>query len=259
MPKSTSSSLISSKQPRRSTPIVLALPSALYSVAFSISVLLFFSFGREPTTCNLFDIKRKKRISRDKLVVFNAIGRKSNLILVEHARREVFRKEEWDCVTFMYAKEHRIEADSKYLLLLNDDLDCSIIRMPGLHWGDFLHFISPTLTSNYDYISIVLDDVFIPHQGEHKINVSEMIAKMEENSIDVFSPCVINDTFGSVGKALRRGLEECVVEVDYIEIYVKFFTRKAWDCFFKMLHYSGRKGWYYDVWFKDFCPNLTLA
>lgn len=26
-----------------------------------------------------------------------------------------------------------------------------------------------------------------------------------------------------------------------------------------MLHYSGRRGWFYDVLFKDSCPNLTFA
>lgn len=246
------------KHPPRSTSIVWALSLAFYSVVFSVTMLPFLFVAREPTIYNLFHIKRRKGI-RDKLVVFNAIGRKSNLILVEHARREIFHKEEWDCISFMYVKEDRIEADSKYLQLLDNDLGCSIIRMPGLHWGDFLHFISPTLTSNYDYVSIVLDDVFIPHQGEHEVNVSEMIVKMKDNSIDVFSPCIINDTFGSMGKAQRRGLEGCVVEVDFIEVYIKLFTRKAWECFFKMLHYTGRKGWYYDVLFKDFCPNFTLA
>lgn len=117
-------------------------------------------------------------------MVFNAIGIESNLILVEHARRNIFSKGEWDCISFMYAGEDDIDNDAKYLLLLKDDLGCSISRVPGLYWGDFLHFISPTLTSNYNYISIVLDDVFIPHSGEHKVDVNEVIAKMKEKGID---------------------------------------------------------------------------
>lgn len=55
-------------------------------------------------------------------MVFNAIGIESNLILVEHARRNIFSKGEWDCISFMYAGEDDIDNDAKYLLLLKDDL-----------------------------------------------------------------------------------------------------------------------------------------
>ena len=234
-----------------------------FSAAFTLSFAPYFFVQHKPLKCGSLDLhlqvnQNKNQVSKN-LVVFNAIGRKSNLILIEHARRNVFSQDAWDCIAFMYADEDHIENDAKYLQSLKDDLGCSISRMPGLHWGDFLHFISPTLTSNYDYISIVLDDVFIPHSGEHNVDVHEMIVKMKENGIDVFSPCVINDTFESLKKAQRKGFEECIGEVDYIEIYVKLFTREAWVCFFNMLHYSGKRGWFYDVLFKDFCPNLTLA
>lgn len=233
----------------------------LLLAAFTLSLATYFFVPHEPLKCALFDlqIEQNKNQLTKNLVVFNAIGRKSNLILIEHARRNIFPQDDWDCIAFMYADDDDIENDSKNLQLLKDDLFCSISRMPGLHWGDFLHFISPTLTSNYYYISIVLDDVFIPHSGEHKVDVHKMIEQMKENGIDVFSPCVISDTFESLRKAQRKGLEECIGEVDYIEIYVKLFTREAWACFFKMLHYSGKRGWFYDVLFKEFCPNLTLA
>ena len=232
-----------------------------FSAAFTVSWAPYFCVPHEPVKCGLLGLQvnqNKNQVTKN-LVVFNAIGRKSNLILIEHARRNVFSQDDWDCIAFMYADEDRIENDAKYLQLLKDNLGCSISRMPGLYWGDFLHFISPTLTSNYNYISIVLDDVFIPLSGDHKVDVNEMLARMKENGIDVFSPCVINDTFESLRKAQRRGLEECIGEVDYIEIYFKLFTRDAWVCFFNMLHYSGKRGWFYDVLFKDFCPNLTLA
>lgn len=199
------------------------------------------------------------RSNADYLVVFNAIGRPNNLLLVEHARQKIFSKDKWDCIAFMYSKEDRISDDNTHLQHLKGELGCSISRTPGLFWGDFLHFVSPTLVSNYDYVSIVLDDVFIPHKGEHSVDALEMLGKMEKYGINVLSPGIINDTFGSVIKAQDQGLDGCVGETDYIETFVQIFTRDAWTCFFKMLHYTGSRGWYYDSKLKDFCPNLTFA
>mmetsp|Transcript_8542 Transcript_8542/g.23965 ORF Transcript_8542/g.23965 Transcript_8542/m.23965 type:complete len:352 (-) Transcript_8542:300-1355(-) len=199
------------------------------------------------------------RSAADNLVVFNAIGRSSNLLLVEHSRRNIFRKNNWDCIAFMYSKEDQVADDNIHLRHLKDELGCSISRIPGLFWGDFLHFVSPTLVSNYDYVSIVLDDVFIPHQGEHRVDTVDMIEKMKEYNIDVLSPGTINDTFGSVAKAKDQDLDGCIGEVDFIETFMQLFTREAWMCFFRMLHYTGSRGWYYDSKFKDFCPGLTFA
>lgn len=42
----------------------------------------------------------------------------------------------------------------------------------------------------------------------------------------MFSPRVINDTFESLKKAQRKGLEWCIGEVDYIEIYIKLIVHE---------------------------------
>lgn len=111
----------------------------IFSAAFTLSLAPYFFVPHEPLKCGLLDLQvnRNKNQVAKNLVVFNAIGRKSNLILIEHARRNVFSQHDWDCIAFMYADEDHIENDAKYLQSLKDDLGCSISRMPGLHWGDF--------------------------------------------------------------------------------------------------------------------------
>lgn len=91
----------------------------------------------------------------------------------------------------------------------------------------------------------MLDDVFVPHNGVHSVDAMELLEKMEKYDIDVLSPGTINDTFGSVMKAKDQGLDGCIGEVDYIETFMQVFTRDAWVCFLKMLHYTGSRGWYY--------------
>ena len=104
-----------------------------FSSAFTISLAPYFSVPHEPLKCGLLDVQveQNKNQFAKNLVVFNAIGKKSNLILIEHARRNVFAQGDWDCIAFMYADEDDIENDAKYLQLLKDYLGCSISRMPS--------------------------------------------------------------------------------------------------------------------------------
>lgn len=194
-----------------------------------------------------------------KLVVFNALGKVHNLVLVEHARRNVFKPGEWDCVAFMFAKEDRIPKNNENLKKLQNELQCTIPRTPGIFWGDFLQFMVPVFTSNFDYIALVLDDIFMPIQGQYTVNATKLIERMETYDIDVIQPAIVGDTHSSIKRADGNNMTRCIVEVPAIETYAQIFTKDAWECFYSMLDYDGSRGWCYDLCFKPHCPNLKLA
>jgi hypothetical protein len=195
------------------------------------------------------------RSTNDNLVVYNAIGKAHNLALVEHSRRTVFKPDEWDCVGFMYAKEDRIPDDDPHLRRLIDELGCVIIRAPGTMWGDFLQYITPIFVSNYEYIALVLDDIFIPDRGPHAVDANKMLENMKKHDIHVMTPGIVGDTYNT----LDYGVDRCIVELKFIETYVQIFTRDAWECYYSMLHYTGSRGWCYDVCFKGQCPDFRLG
>eukprot|EP00581_Thalassiosira_minuscula_P004456 CAMPEP_0183736968 /NCGR_PEP_ID=MMETSP0737-20130205/50722_1 /TAXON_ID=385413 /ORGANISM="Thalassiosira miniscula, Strain CCMP1093" /LENGTH=338 /DNA_ID=CAMNT_0025971131 /DNA_START=58 /DNA_END=1074 /DNA_ORIENTATION=- len=208
------------------------------------------------TTTTTTSLKEKKK----KLVVFNALGKVNNLPLVAHARRRIFKADDnWNCVAFMFAKEDRIPDDNKHLRNLVDELGCSIPRTPGVFWGDFLQFLTPTFINNYEFISLVLDDMFIPHQGDYAVDVNKLLQKMQTHKLDVIAPGIVGESHGYLDRAQKQNKTNCLVEVNAIETYVQIFTAEAWTCFYSMLHYTGSRGWCYDLCFKKQCPNLTLA
>mmetsp|Transcript_25963 Transcript_25963/g.32677 ORF Transcript_25963/g.32677 Transcript_25963/m.32677 type:complete len:344 (+) Transcript_25963:65-1096(+) len=215
----------------------------------------------------LFVWKDSSRVSRnlleksnaDRLVVYNSVGGANNLAFINHSRITAFPKEDWDCLIFMYVKEDHISDDDIHLINLRENLGCTVPRTPGMLWGTFLQFITPTLVANYDYIALVLDDVFIPNQGKHPVNIDKMVKTMEERDIHVMTPGIIGDTYGFINKAQEQGLDECIAEASMIETYLQIFTRDAWECYYHMLHYTGAKGWWYDMCYKSECPDFKLA
>jgi hypothetical protein len=42
-------------------------------------------------------------------------------------------------------------------------------------------------------------------------------------------------------------MDNCIAQVDFIETYLQVFTRDAWKCYYQMLHYTGSRGWMYDL------------
>jgi len=77
-----------------------------------------------------------------------------------------------------------------------------------------------------------------------------MIENMKQYDIQVMSPGLVGDTWNTLSNASLRGLDRCIAEVDFIETYMQLFTRDAWTCYFKMLHYTGSVGWWYDLTYK---------
>jgi len=204
----------------------------------------------------------ESRTVNKRLVVYNALGKRNNLVLVEDSRRNIFQSSKgWDCIAFMFALEETIPDNDMHLKNLRDELKCTILRRPGFHWGDYLQLLAPPFVSSYDYLALVLDDMFIPHQGENAVDADVLIQRMQTHDIDVISPGVVEDTHNFIGMAESKkyNLKGCLAEVSMIETYVQIFSSDAWDCYYSMLHYSGSVGWCYDNCFKEKCPNLKLA
>mmetsp|Transcript_12594 Transcript_12594/g.15974 ORF Transcript_12594/g.15974 Transcript_12594/m.15974 type:complete len:355 (+) Transcript_12594:56-1120(+) len=200
------------------------------------------------------------RSTADKLVVYNAVRGPHNLAFIHHSRHTSFPKDQWDCLVYMYAKEDEVPDDDEHLRSLRDKLGCTVPRTPGVQWVTFLQFITPTLVANYDYIALILDDVMIPNKGEYAVDPKRMIENMENHNIQVMTPGIVGDTHRFVQTAEERGLDKCLVEVNYIETYLQLYSRDAWECYYKMLHYTtGNKNWFYDFCYKPQCPDLKLA
>ncbi len=73
-----------------------------------------------------------KRSAINNLVVYDAVGKRSNLALVEHSRRTAFNSDEWDCVVYMYVEEDHIPDDDENLKKLANEHECNIVRTPGI-------------------------------------------------------------------------------------------------------------------------------
>lgn len=220
-----------------------------------------YGFGLTDITSFLAGIPRvlRSRSTNDKLVVFNAIGKRNNIALIEHARMNHFKPDEWDCMAFMFQAEDQIPDDDTHLRKLIDGLGCSIPRTPGIDWGNFLLALTPTFVSNYDYLALVLDDAFLPDNGPNAINVYRLVEQMKEHDISIISPGVMGDSHKVIDVATELGYETCIAEVNMLESHVQLFTREAWECYYKMLHYSGVRGWCYNLCFKSQCPDMILA
>jgi len=233
--------------------------------AFVYAILSFFQISLYLNTSK-FTIKSdhtlphlKEDQHKKNLIVINTIGKRNNLVLMEHARRNIFSRDKWDCIAFMISNEEEVPNDDPYLRALQDELKCSVPRTPFLHWGDLLHFITPTLVSNYNYVGLLLDDIFIPHEGEKAFKPDVLLERMKRYNIGSIQPSVENDTLGTIKTSRMRGLDECLAMSSIIETYLQFFTPEAWQCYYSNLHHKGSKGWCYDVCFKKNCPRFILA
>ena len=196
-------------------------------------------------------LKKKKN-----LVVINAIGRRAYLPYNVHAIQHHFpHDDEWDCIAFMYVNESHIPDSDQHLTLLRDNLGCTVIRTPEMHWGIFLQFLSPTLVvPQYEYIAILLDDVFLPHHGDHAIHVPQLLHQMKVHNVTSLSPGIVGDHHQILNP--RDNIQEyqqCLVQVKFLETYFQLFTSQAWKCYYSMLHYTGFRGFGYDVCFRHVC------
>jgi len=232
---------------------------ACYGATLLCSQFLFlFSFHHHYVQVPLAESTLQQRPYKG-LVVYNAVGKSENLKLVEHSRSFLFRQTNWDCLIFMYVGENVIPHDSSTLNRLKTDFSCSVVRIPGMHWGIFLQYINPLLVSSYDYIGLILDDIFFAHKGPNAVDVTLLIELMEKHQLGSIQPGIIGDDHGALKTALDNRMGSCLVGVPIIETFAQIFTLEIWECYYKMLHHTGGRGWCYDSCMSKICPDHRLA
>ena len=152
-----------------------------------------------------------------------------------------------------------VDDEDEHMTSLQGELECTISRPSGETRGDFLQYITPTFVSNYDYVSLVLGDIFVPDRGPRAINAKSLLEQMQTHDVQIMSPSILGDTHGFRQVARDNDADGCLMEVNMVETHVQIFTRDAWECYYKMLHFTGGKGWCYDTCLKSQCPHLRMA
>ena len=248
----------SSRKTRERRSLAILLLCALAFVLFSSNDATGPAFLLRNSSSSRF-LSHTQKSTNENLVVINAVAKINNLPLVEHNRRHIFKSDSWDCIIFNVATDEMIPDSNDYIQKLQDELECSIIRKPGSHWGDFLMFVLPSFVSNYEYVTILLDDVYFPSEGKRALQPNKVVEKMKELNIGSMQPLVRGDTYNEVGISRGADAMDCILEVKEIEMYAQFFSRDAWECYYKMLDYEGPKGWCYDICMPEKCPDVVQA
>ena len=176
------------------------------------------------------------------LVIVNAVGQRSNLPLNVHAMDNHFSQDDWDCILFMYMNETVIPDDDDNLWKLQQEERCAVIRTPGIPWGVFLQFLPPLLVNQYEYIAVLLDDIYLPRQGKRPINVPRLLSQMQTHNLSSITPGIVSDNHRVLNPNKHKDYQDCLVEVKFIETFFQIFTLPAWKCFYNLLHYKGGRG-----------------
>jgi len=194
----------------------------------------------------------------ENLLVFNALGRVDTLPYNLYAKTSHFA--DWACIAFMHVREDVIADDQQILVKLKEE-GCNVIRTPDVHWGVFIQYLSPVLVSHYKHIALLLDDVLLPKIGPLSIDVPRLLHEMEEFDLSVISPAVGGGganhlQFRPEGNHTEQG---CLASTPYVETFFQIFTNDAWNKYHSILHYSGGRGWCYDLCFKVLHPTVRIA
>lgn len=200
----------------------------------------------------------KSTTNKKKLLVVNALGRVENLQYMDFAKQRHFR--DWDCLAFLYVNETVIADDNHHLQQLKVG-GCSIVRTPNVEWGVFLQYLPPLLVEPYDYVALLLDDMFLPDKGPQAVNIPRLLRHMQRHNVSSISPGIMGDAHGIMHPKTnkKKGTHKCLVQVKFIETFCQVFTRDAWACYYSLLHAAGGRGFCYDTCFSHVCPHVTLA
>ena len=189
-----------------------------------------------------------------KLLIMNALGRPENLPFMVHAKQRHF--DDWTCIAFLYVNETKVPENHDNLVQLRKE-GCTVIRTPGVHWGIFLQYLPPVLIETFDYVAVLLDDMYLPDSGPTPINIPRLLQHIKQHNITSISPAVMGDPHRILNHPYARGNDKtyatCLTEIKFINTFLQIFTREAWSCYYNMLHYTGGRGWCYDTCLLQHC------
>lgn len=185
------------------------------------------------------------------LVVFVALGSKSAIATVHYNLYSHFHG--WDCIVYTHKDESEISRDD--LLVKEIMSKCSVIRLPGLFWGDFQMTLAPELVQQYEHIAVLLDDVFAPTLGDTAVNVTKLLQHMRKHNMTSISPSVKGSTHPSTHPKLDQ---PCLLRVHHIETFFQIFTRELFICRHSYLSSSNRQGWCLELCLeRQMCPLIS--
>jgi hypothetical protein len=183
------------------------------------------------------------------LVAFVALGSKSSVAIVHHNINAHFLG--WDCIVFVHKDESEISPHDPMVKEIGSK--CSIVRLPGLYWSHFLMTITPHLTQQYEYIAVVLDDLFAPVHGDSAVNMTKLLQQMKQYNLSSISPSIK----GAVWPATLPQ-EPCLWQVHLIETFFQIFSRDLFNCWRSAMHFSNRQGWCLDICLEEkLCPSIS--
>jgi hypothetical protein len=187
---------------------------------------------------------------RRNLVVFTALGTVSAIGTVHHNLHSHFL--DWDCIVFMHAEESYISSTEPRLVEIANH--CSIVRLPGMMWSHFLLTLTPELTSGYQHVAVVLDDLFAPSQGENYVNVTDLLQSMQDHNISSISPAIK----GSVWTSTQPRRKRCLWKVHHTETFLQIFTVPLFQCWRSFMTYSNPQGFCLDLCLEQqLCPAVA--
>ena len=187
------------------------------------------------------------------LVAFVALGARPYIATIHHNVHAHFLG--WDCSVFVHKDESEIPTDDP--LLKDIGLKCSIVRLPGLYWSHFLMTLTPELVQQYEYIAVVLDDLFAPVHGDTAVNMSKLLQRMKQYNLSSISPSVKGAAWPST-RPTRPRKEPCLWHVHQIETFFQIFSRDLFNCWRSFMHFANRQGFCLDVCLdKQLCPSIS--
>ncbi|KNC82903.1 hypothetical protein SARC_04823 [Sphaeroforma arctica JP610] len=182
-----------------------------------------------------------------------------NLVVVAGARPQYFEvvlanvqnhfSEKWDCLVYLY------EDDIPQEFLNPLEEVCFVHLLPNREWGDYLYLISPPFSDKYNHIAIMLDDVYMPATGKRRVDIPEMLYRMERHEISVLGPAIA----GAHRLTNQPSSEECMYEVNDIEVFMSIYSKAAWRCAWSFMEYWNHSGWCLDICYASLCPAFKQA
>ena len=133
----------------------------------------------------------------------------------------------WKCLIFGHDMNSYVDLPRR----------CNVVLLHGTRWAEIINRGS-TIIDSYkcDSHMLMLDDVKIDSRF---FNGSKLVNYASEYNIDIASPLV--------HKATWPWMRSCTKKLEFVEIYVTLFKKRAWESFQKLVKFLPGIGWGYDM------------
>ena len=122
------------------------------------------------------------------------------------------------------------------------------------------------MVQQYEYIAVILDDVFLPVSGPHPVRVPKLLESIEKYNLSSISPSIVGSFWSVMNAEAGRhanyqgiSTRHCLVRPTIIETFSQIFTKQSWQCFYSFLHYTAGRGWGLDFCFPQYCGHQSAS